>query len=277
MLVDHHLHLENRSGPPEEGDFQNPEAYVHQGAREDVGIFGFSDHAYIFNEASAANFNAWQNERRHLRLEDYVRTVENFRGICSSVLLGMEIDYAPDKEKEIQELINHCNRNYNIDFFIGSVHWINDWGFDLDCDEYNRRMDAITAETAFKRYFEIVNRSIESGLFQIIGHIDLIKIFNRRPANESVFWKETIGLLKKHGPAIEINTNGFNKPAKEQYPGDDFIEACINEDIPLTLGSDAHSPERVGENFADIKTTLNAFHVSKLAYYKRQSLRFVKI
>lgn len=277
MLVDHHLHLENRSGLPGEPSFQNPEPYVHQGVKEGVGIFGFSDHAYVFNEAENANFNSWQNERRHLALEDYVRTVENFRGICSSVLLGLEIDYSPKKEKEICEFIAYCNYNYGIDFFIGSVHWIDDWGFDLNEQEYNKRMDAMTPEAAFRKYFEAVNMAIESRLFQIIGHIDLIKIFNRRPVGECDIWKETASLLNKYNQAIEINTNGFNKPVKEQYPGYDFIQTCIENKIPLTLGSDAHTPERVGENFAEIKTILSAFHVEELAYFKKQCLRFVKI
>ena len=277
MLVDHHLHLENRLGTDSAPDFQDPQPYVDQGVRRDVGLFGFSDHAYIFDEAADINFNDWQNERRHLALDDYVRAVEDFRGICCSVLVGLEIDYAPHKEKEIGEFIQKCRNSYNFDFFIGSVHWIDDWGFDLDENEYNQRMHEMTSEKAFQKYFTLVNNAIESGLFQIIAHADLIKIFNARPSSELDIIAPTISLLKKHDQAVEINTNGFNKPIGEQYPGLDFIRACVEADIPLTLGSDAHTPDRVGENFDQIRTILDAFHVDKLAYFKKEGRRFVKI
>jgi len=49
--------------------------------------------------------------------------------------------------------------------------------------------------------------------------------------------------------AVEINTSGLRKPAKEIYPSDSIIEILFNMNVPVTLGSDSHKAEDVGYMF----------------------------
>jgi histidinol-phosphatase (PHP family) len=57
---------------------------------------------------------------------------------------------------------------------------------------------------------------------------------------------ETIG---ESGMCIEINTSGLRKPCHEIYPSEELLKTCFDNGIPITFGSDAHSPEDVGNGF----------------------------
>jgi histidinol-phosphatase (PHP family) len=48
---------------------------------------------------------------------------------------------------------------------------------------------------------------------------------------------------------VEINTSGLRKPVKEIYPSGDIVEIFFQENVPVTLGSDSHSPDDVCEGY----------------------------
>ncbi len=52
--------------------------------------------------------------------------------------------------------------------------------------------------------------------------------------------------IKKADLCVEVNTAGWRAPVKEAYPGVMLLAKCRELGIPLTLGSDAHSPQEVG-------------------------------
>ena len=51
------------------------------------------------------------------------------------------------------------------------------------------------------------------------------------------------------GLAAEISTAGLRKPVGELYPDLDLLRAFVRAGAPVTLASDAHEPDLVGENF----------------------------
>ena len=92
--------------------------------------------------------------------------------------------------------------------------------------------------------------SVLIGVFDIIGHCDLIKVFGDRPEGDlKPLWRVFLEKVKKHDTAIEINTNGIQKPCGEMYPEPALLEMAARMGVGLTFGSDAHKPERVSENF----------------------------
>jgi histidinol-phosphatase (PHP family) len=87
-------------------------------------------------------------------------------------------------------------------------------------------------------------------LFDIVGHLDLVKKFNYRSKNDlSDLLLKTVEIIGKSGMCVEINTSGLRKPCHEIYPGEKLLKMCFDHDIPITFGSDAHSPEDVGAGF----------------------------
>ncbi|MDR1554610.1 MAG: histidinol phosphate phosphatase, partial [Campylobacteraceae bacterium] len=77
--------------------------------------------------------------------------------------------------------------------------------------------------------------------------LDLLKIFNYLPKTDMrILAKEAMKAIKKHDLVIEINSAGFRKPIKEQYPSAELLQMANELDIPITFCSDAHEIEHIG-------------------------------
>ena len=91
-------------------------------------------------------------------------------------------------------------------------------------------------------------------LFDIVGHLDLIKLWGHRPVIKSSlhYVLPVLHSIKAAGMIIEINSAGIRKPVREMYPALDIIEEMFRLGLPVTMGSDAHLPIKVAEDFTDI-------------------------
>ncbi len=179
-------------------------------------------------------------------LEDYVAEVKELQSrLPGFVLLGIEADYRPDTIVEVRALLD----SRPFDYVIGSVHHLGDWGFDdpRQIDRYESAdIDAMWAE-----YFELVGDAAETGLFSIIGHLDLVKKFGHRAARPlEAELERLLARLAAAGVAVEINTAGLHKPVGEAYPSPAILRKLRKAGVPITFGSDAHRPEEVGRDFA---------------------------
>ncbi len=161
------------------------------------------------------------------------------------VLLGVEADYRPETVSEVRSLLE----GQPFDYVIGSVHHLGDWGFDdpRQMEGYgSREIDDVWID-----YLELVGEAAESGLFTILGHLDLVKKFGYRPTRAlNTEFDRVVERISRAGVAIEINTAGLHKPVKEAYPSSAILQKLRTADIPITFGSDAHRPEEVGRDFA---------------------------
>ena len=166
-----------------------------------------------------------------------------------------------------------CKKNinkYDFDYIIGSVHKVNKWP--VDHPDYKDAYNDWNIKHLYKEYFSIVESMVKSELFDIIGHIDLIKIFdNKLPENDiDEIIKNLLLIIKENNIVVEINTNGFNKPVNEFYPSDHILEKIIEMNIPVTFGSDAHNSDRVGENIKKVYTKLKKYGVKKIATFNKR-------
>jgi histidinol-phosphatase (PHP family) len=178
-------------------------------------------------------------------LEDYVADVQSLQEMFPGyVLLGVEADYRRETVTDVAAML----AAYPFDYVIGSVHFIADWPFDDprhiagydDCD-----IDALWVE-----YFELVGEAAESGLFNILGHLDLVKKFGYRPTR--ALDHELARLVERIARSeviVEINTAGLHKPVGEAYPSLHVLHLLRQADVSITFGSDAHRPEEVGRDF----------------------------
>jgi histidinol-phosphatase (PHP family) len=211
----------------------SPREYVLKAIKEQIDIFGFSDHAPMdFDKKYRMSFvdmNKYEQEILKLK-EEFKDSID--------IRLGYEVDY-------LNNLVDSRVLNAKVDYLIGSVHFINRWGFDNPefIGEYkNKDIDKIWQE-----YFDAIKELANSGMFQIVGHLDLIKVFNFLPKKDiKIIAKEAIDAIKKANMAVEINSAGLKKPVKEQYPSKELLELIYEKDIPITFGSDAHKIEDIG-------------------------------
>lgn len=242
MLTDYHVHM------IETGDFSVDylRKYLEKAERAGIKELGISEHAYFFQEAANILTNEWAKERRAKNgqvMEDYLALFERAKEAGLHVKMGIEMDYIPGKEEEIQRFIEA----YSFDYVIGSVHWIGDWGIDLAI--HRHLYDERDINEAYRAYFDQVVTLAESQLFDFVGHIDLIKIFKFKPADQAFLEAEydrVVEALAKSGTSIEISTAGLRKPVGEIYPDPLLLKKCYDAGVTIVLSSDAHEPEHVG-------------------------------
>ncbi len=206
-------------------------------------------------------------------LPSYLSEIEQTRDAVSdqlTVRIGLEADFHPGTEDYVRTMI----ASYNWDYVIGSVHYIGNWGFDNpDCmDEWDNR----DINDAYCAYFELVRQSALTGMFDIIGHPDLIKKFGHRadPDNALVQAAEEAMLqaVLKSGSALEISSAGLRKPGKEIYPHKRIVERAAELNIPFSFGSDAHSPAEVGRDMNLCLALLESFGVREIASFKQRKM-----
>ncbi|MDR1159335.1 MAG: histidinol-phosphatase [Syntrophomonadaceae bacterium] len=223
MLTDFHVHVIAH------GEYQYSQEwlrqYIEKALEKRLDVIGFLDHdEYI--------------EQMDFEL------VKEMAGKYSNIQIrqGLEIDYIPGRDNEIKRLIS----GNDFDFIIGSVHFIEKWAFDHPdhCHIFKNKdlMDI------YIEYYSLVEKAALSGWFDIIGHLDLIKIWGCRlkPEQNLKLVEQVLQSVKRAGTVVEINSGGLRKPVQEIYPSFDIIQRMYELNIPICLSSDAHQPDQTG-------------------------------
>jgi histidinol-phosphatase (PHP family) len=245
VIVDYHMHLRGSDERPR-GRYsaERAEEYVAQAREADVDEIGFSDHVYYFRQAESLWEIPWMLERVGDDLDEYVGAVEeaNRRGL--PVKLGLEVDYFPGIEGDLEELL----RPYPWDYFLGSVHFVDG----LPVDQEPGLVHELEVGEAWRRYFTWLREAAGSGLFDVLSHPDLVKIFGRRPSAEETreLQVEAADAIAAAGICVEVSAAGLHKPVGELYPDRELLELCHERGVPITLASDAHQPAHVGRDVA---------------------------
>lgn len=259
MIVDLHNHTtlcKHASGTTEE--------YIEKAIEIGCKYYGFADHAPMnFDKDYRMNFS---------QMEDYeqnILTCKNKFQEKIDILLGYEVDF-------IENLIDEKVLKRKVDYFIGSVHFLGVWGFDNPSfiGEYkNKNIDKI-----WEDYFYAIEQMAKSGLFDIVGHIDLLKIFKFLPKKDiRILSKNAILAIKKANMVIEINSAGLRKPINEVYPSNAILELISQNNIPITLASDAHSVKDVGFGKKEVYEIVKYFGYNKVAIFKNRDRDMVDL
>ncbi len=241
MLTDYHNHLERGTLT-----LDYLKQFTDNAKAKEIEHFGISEHAYHFYQTKNILSNPWVNERRYYDMEDYVKLFQQAWDAHIDVKMSIEMDYTPGKHQEMAEFI----KNYDFDYVIGSIHWIDDFGIDLG--EYRHEWETRDLKETYTRYFDQVVTLAESNLFDIIGHIDLVKIFNYIPNDEEFLFSQyerATTALANSKTCVEISTAGLRKHVGQLYPDPRLLQLCYKKGIPIVLSSDAHVPEDVGRDF----------------------------
>ena len=160
------------------------------------------------------------------------------------LLRGLEMTY----QQEFHDQIVNWIKGYPYDFIIGSVHVVKSEFLHLR-DLYSRW----NARDCYTWYYEELLRAAQSGLFSVLGHLDLPKRYSYDTYGP-VSWRDFEPLVNEvlraaaaTGTGIEINTSGLASAAKETFPGPDVVQRFRElGGVHITIGSDAHRPEQLG-------------------------------
>jgi histidinol-phosphatase (PHP family) len=237
--------------------------YIEKAIQAKTLYFGFSDHAPM-------NFDP-KYRMKFSDMQDYERNVKNAREKYKekiTILLGYEVDY----------LKGHMDErvlNADVDYLIGSVHFLDAWGFDNP--EFIGRWETQDIDEIWQKYFSLIEDMANEKLFEIVGHIDLIKVFQFYPKKKTVLEYATPALeaIKKADMILELNVAGYRKPCQEPYPSKEILQKAYALEIPITFGSDAHSPDQVSLFSQEIQTLAKEVGYTQCVYYKNKKRHFV--
>ncbi len=237
--------------------------YIEKAIECGTEYFGFSDHAPMdFDQKYRMSFLQMQKYEK-----DVLKAKEKYKDKIE-IFLGYEVDY----------LKGHIDKrilNSKVDYLIGSVHFIDEWGFDNP--EFIGNYEDEDIDKIWQKYFNAIEEMAQSGLFDIVGHLDLIKVFKFMPNKEiSEIAKNALLAIKKADMVIELNVAGYRKPIGEAYPSPSLLREAFSLDIPITFGSDAHKPEQVGlYNDEIIKMAKNAGYI-ECAIFRNRKRELIK-
>ncbi|MDQ7010715.1 MAG: histidinol-phosphatase HisJ family protein [Mariprofundaceae bacterium] len=239
--------------------------YAAAAIRLGLQEIGMSDHSPM----PAGYDEAWR--MRENELCDYLREVEEVRDRFAgrlTIRLGLEADFHPGTEDYVREMI----AGHPWDYVIGSVHYINDWAFDNEDDI--ARWEAWDIGEAYCAYYGLVAQSAASGMFDIIGHPDLIKKFGHRPPPASAKVRDAeetmLEAVRDSGTALEISSAGLRKPVGEVYPHGRILARAAAMEIPFAFGSDAHAPGQVGHAMDACLAMLEACGIKEIACFEKR-------
>ncbi|MGI8313924.1 histidinol-phosphatase HisJ family protein [Halobacillus mangrovi] len=244
MRTDYHVHMAETGNL----DVEYLKTYIEKAREEGIEELGISEHAYFFQETSDILSNPWVNNRRTLDFKTYQDMFDEAEKQGLPIKMGIEMDYMPGKEKEMENFIS----SRPFDYVIGSVHWIDDWGIDLAIyrDEYEKR----DLHEVYRQYFDRVVTLAESGLFDFVGHIDVIKVFGYEPDDREFLreqYRRAAKALSSTDTCIEISTAGLRKPVGKLYPDPELLQICKDEGVGIVLCSDAHKPDHIGHRYEE--------------------------
>jgi histidinol-phosphatase (PHP family) len=270
MLTDYHVHL--RPDEPQttaESHFtaENVERYLVAAAEAGIAELGVSEHVYRFTQALEVWRHPFWEEQARDDLDAYCEFV---RG--TPLRLGVECDYVPGVEDRTANLLEARD----FDYVIGSVHFIGDAAVDhpgWDVWEGSGDPDEV-----WRRYFAALAECARSGLFDILAHPDLVKVWGRgRPLPERDprhYYEPAVEAIAESGIAVEISTAGLRKPVGELYPAPAFAEMCVEAGAAFALSSDAHLPEQVGFGYGDAVDFMRRHGIEEICAFegRRRSL-----
>ena len=257
MLVDLHNHtpLCNHA----EGEMSE---YVAMAIKNGTHYFGFSDHAPMdFDPEYRMQFSQMQ------MYEKNVFTAQKKYKDDIHILLGYEVDYLP----------NHMDArvlNADVDYLIGSVHFLEGWGFDNP--EFIGQWQTQDIDAVWQKYFDTIEDMANARLFDIVGHLDLIKVFKFMPKGDiNAMAQKALKAIKKADMVLELNVAGFRKDVQEAYPSLSLLEQAFALNIPITFASDAHKPEQVALFSEEIIKIARDVGYTECAYFVKRKRHMI--
>ncbi|QYR23827.1 histidinol-phosphatase HisJ [Paenibacillus sp. sptzw28] len=266
MRIDYHTH-HARCGHA----IGTLEEYVQRGI--DIGLdqIGLSDHMPLLHVDPAAYLPemAMPMEELPRYVEECFELKEKYKGRID-VRVGLEGDYIEGWEDAIGRIV----AAYPWDYVIGSVHFLGTW--DVTDFRQTQGWDSREPMAVYQQYYDAVCKAAATGFYDFIGHIDVIKRFGYKPGADVTHLEDAaLEAVKRHDLAIELNASGLRTPAAEMFPSRRMVERARDLGIPLTIGSDAHQPERLDQYLDEARTLLKEIGITQLASFEGRKRRMI--
>jgi histidinol-phosphatase (PHP family) len=274
VLTDYHLHLRPDDLDASADEYftqENFERYRATASERGIAELGVSEHVYRFEQA----LDIWRHPFWVSYATDDLDAYCAFVREQTDLRLGIEADFVPGAEDRTANLL----QARDFDYVVGSVHFVREGAVDMD--DYSVWNSGRSVEQIWQRYFQTIGEAARSGLFDVLAHPDLIKVWgSERPLPEGDvrrYYELALDGIADSGIAVEVSTAGLRKRVAELYPAPAFLEMCLEAGAPVALSSDAHRPQDIGADYDRALELLGELGVGELCVFERRQRRLQSI
>jgi len=255
------------------------ETFCRAAYEKGLDSLGFSTHAPV--SAKTGFHTNW-----HLadeRLGEYIDSVRSAKKRWEGklpVYLGLEVDFIPG-------LMGPADKDYlemGLDYIIASVHYVlPPKGKPFTVDGPPEEVEPGIKEGfdgdpmgMVESYLNSEEAMIRAGGFDLLGHPDLVKIYNKNNVffnPQSSFYLKRIAalaaLLAETGVPSEINTGGLNRgKISECYPSLDFLKLFRKQNVPIVINADAHRAADLDGHYEEARKAMMEAGYTETALFK---------
>lgn len=224
-------------------------------------VLGLSEHVFQMSEARPL--------LEHMPLEGPLRPFTSYTNSVRQaaldttfdVRLGLEVDYIPEQQTQIQALL----QPYDWDYLIGSVHQIDDLLFENV--EMPQREEG---EQRWFRYMALLRAAVTSNLFNVVSHPVRLRVKDPfLPPTLDSELEHLAAEATRHNVALEVN--GFDLlyyPTVVQR----LVKACALQKTPISVGSDAHMPRQIARAHAQTTQILKEAGINTVRIWRQRQI-----
>jgi histidinol-phosphatase (PHP family) len=256
VLTDYHMHLQPDGPEARASEAPRWEAdgghlsvgwisrYADRARALAVGEIAITEHVHRFSEAREWHANPWWRAEATEDVDAYCAALLEARAAGLPVLVGVEMDWIPGRRDEIAAFLE----GRPFDIVLGAVHWLDQLAVDHPDYLAWERHDAAAV---WAHYLEELVAAAGSGLFDVLAHPDLPKVFGHAlPAELNGRLDAAIEAIAASGIVVECSSAGLRKAPRELYPEPGLLARFRAAGVPATLASDAHRPEDVARDYS---------------------------
>lgn len=257
-MTDVHIHIEKGPYTKEWID-----QFVQQAIRMGMDEIYLLEHSHRFAEfapmyTSICEYSEyqknWYKKKAILSIKDFQSLITEMRKSEFPIKIkwGLEVCYFPEHEKLIGDILH----SFPFDFSVGSIHWVDGFGFDHKAEFWNN----IDTEQIYSNYYQLMLCLVKSGLFSGVAHPDSIKCFHHYPTQDLTdTYRLLADELKAHDMYAEQSGGlALNYGFEELGMNPTMLHIFKSKNVAIRCASDAHKPEDVGANIAQLQAILQA-------------------
>ncbi|TKB08467.1 histidinol-phosphatase HisJ family protein [Desulforhopalus sp. IMCC35007] len=166
-----------------------------------------------------------------------------------TIFAAMEIETYSGYEQFVPFLLDR----FQPDYIVGSVHFVDDISIDYSQKTYAQAVQKLGGvDELYKRYFDLQYEMIERFRPSVVGHFDLIRIFDAdyktRLMKPAILEKirRNLQLIHELDLIMDLNLRSLVKGADEPYISRPILKLAGEMGISVVPGDDSHGVQSVG-------------------------------
>ena len=223
---------------------------------------------------------------RYFQASRYLADIEGAQQAAGDrviVRAALETTYQSQFAADLRRLLDEIP----LDYRLGSVHFVDDaqGGANIvEPSQVEAYFGARSEREAYAPYWAELRRAVDSGLFDLIGHFDVVKRYAQphygpfRPENHADEIRDVLRLAVERGVGVEINASGWRQPCAEPYPSLAILQWYreLGGEI-VTLGSDAHGAKHLSYGLLQAAEMARSVGFRALARFEQRRMRWVDL